>query len=250
MARKIIFQGFVVVLVLLGSFVSASSAQAGSGCGGTYTVQWGDSLGFIAEHCGTTISALYAANPGLSYWIYPGQVLVIPRGDYCNCPYDGGYYGTYIVQRGDTFYKIAARLGISMNALWAANPQIWDINRIYAGQVIYVPSTITIVHVTPEPLVPRTYGPVPPQIPFGKVQLINSAKAQVYVSLQCTTPDGVTSILEYPVEGKMKVNAPIGQYIYVAWVGGRKFDGNFSLNNKTGDLSITFYKDKVVVHSQ
>jgi LysM repeat protein len=46
---------------------------------------------------------------------------------------------TYIVQQGDTYAKIAQRYGITVSELWAANPGIWDINRIYAGQVINVP---------------------------------------------------------------------------------------------------------------
>jgi hypothetical protein len=87
---------------------------------------------------------------------------------------------------------------------------------------------------------------LPPAIPFGKVKLINKAKAEVYVSLQCTTIDGYTTIIEYPVFGRLRVSAPAGKYTYVAWVGGRKFTWYFGLG-KNNEVEITFEKDKVTV---
>jgi hypothetical protein len=95
-------------------------------------------------------------------------------------------------------------------------------------------------------LYPRFFGTLPPAIPFGKVALINKAKADVYVSLQCTTIDGYKTILEYPVFGRLRVSAPAGRYTYVAWVGGRQFQGSFHLSQGE-DISITFNKDKVTL---
>ena len=103
--------------------------------------------------------------------------------------------------------------------------------------------------VTPSPtetLYARFYGTLPPSIPFGKVKLINKAKAEVYISMHCTTVDGYTTIVEYPVSGRMRVSAPAGKYTYVAWVGGRQFQGWFGLG-KGGEVEITFNKDKVAV---
>ena len=133
----------VIVLIAVFSllFANPASAKASSGCGSTYYVQWGDTLSQIAVKCGTTIAAIRAANPGLGYWVYAGQTLVMPAsGYYCNCPSSSGGR-TYSVQRGDTLSKIARRFGVSYSDLLAANPQIWDPNRIYAGQVIYLPAT-------------------------------------------------------------------------------------------------------------
>jgi hypothetical protein len=98
-----------------------------------------------------------------------------------------------------------------------------------------------------ETLHPRFYGTLPPAIPYGKVALINRAKAEVYVSLQCTTIDGYKTILEYPVFGRLKVSAPVGRYTYVAWVGGREFQGSFQLG-RGDDLTITFTKEKVSIN--
>jgi hypothetical protein len=92
----------------------------------------------------------------------------------------------------------------------------------------------------------RTYGTLPPAVPFSQVTLVNKAKTEAYISLQVTMPDGKYSIIEYPVEGSVKIQAPVGSYLYVAWVGGNKMVGNFRLHNND-DVSILLYKDKIVI---
>ena len=151
MSVKRVTQLCLILILLLASFVSTSSAQAWSYCGATYVVQRGDWLAKIASNCGVTLAQLRAANPWTFYerYIYPGQVLAIPGGydGGYNDPYDrggpGGYcgptadgYGSYwIVCRGDTLGSIARYYGVSWRYLqWnngLANP-----NLIYAGQVI------------------------------------------------------------------------------------------------------------------
>lgn len=91
-----------------------------------------------------------------------------------------------------------------------------------------------------------TYGTLPPEVPFVRVKLINKAKAEAYISLQVTMPDGKFSIIEYPVEGTVKIESPVGQYVYVAWIGGRKIVGNFRIY-AGDDVEITLYRNKVVV---
>jgi rare lipoprotein A len=49
---------------------------------------------------------------------------------------DGSYYGTYIVQPGDSLYGIAAQLGTTVEYLAAANG-IANPDLIYSGQTIY-----------------------------------------------------------------------------------------------------------------
>ena len=93
----------------------------------------------------------------------------------------------------------------------------------------------------------RTYGTLPPAVPFSNITLVNKAKTEAYISLQVTMPDGEYSILEYPVEGRITIQAPVGSYLYVAWVGGRKMVGEFRLRNDD-DLTITLQRDRVVIH--
>jgi hypothetical protein len=90
------------------------------------------------------------------------------------------------------------------------------------------------------------YGTLPPAVPFNSITLWNRSKAQAYISLQVTTIEGYYTILEYPVEGLVKIKAPIGSYVYVAWVGGNKMVGTFRLSS-TDSLVITLFKDKVVI---
>jgi hypothetical protein len=92
----------------------------------------------------------------------------------------------------------------------------------------------------------RKYGTLPPAVPFSQITLINKANTEAYISLQVTMPDGNYSIIEYPVEGRIKIQAPVGSYLYVTWVGGRKMVGEFKLKHND-DLSITLYRDRVVI---
>ncbi len=52
--------------------------------------------------------------------------------------------------------------------------------------------------------------------------------------------------MEYPVQGRIRVEAPVGQYLYVAWVGGRKMVGEFRLHRED-DLEIFLYRDRIEV---
>ncbi len=89
-----------------------------------------------------------------------------------------------------------------------------------------------------------TYGTLPPAVPYNTVVLTNKSKAQAYISMQ--QQDGKEAILEYPVQGRLYVDAPIGQYIYVAWVGGNKMTGKFRVDSSS-TLYITIFKDRIVI---
>ena len=91
-----------------------------------------------------------------------------------------------------------------------------------------------------------TYGTLPPAVPFSNITLINRAKRQAYISLQVVTDEGGPTIIEYPVSGQIKIKAPIGHYLYVAWIGGRKTVGEFRLH-KDEDLFIILYKDRIEI---
>lgn len=91
------------------------------------------------------------------------------------------------------------------------------------------------------------YGTLPPAVPSAIITIYNRSKTQAYISLQNRPPDREVAILEYPVEKDVKVSAPLGYYLYVVWVGGRKIVGEFSLTN--GDeLTITIYRDRVEIN--
>jgi hypothetical protein len=92
----------------------------------------------------------------------------------------------------------------------------------------------------------RTYGTLPPAVPFSNVTLVNRADTEAYISLHVTMHDGEYSIIEYPVEGRITIKAPVGSYLYVAWVGGRKMVGEFRLSNND-DRTITLFRNRVEI---
>ena len=147
MVAKRITQLIVVVAILVASFASVGGVMAWSGCASYVTVQWGDTLGGIARLCGTTAQAIQAANPGLGWWVYAGQVLYIPTGYAPSAPaYNQSYGGNYYIQYGDTIGKIAARQGVSVGDILAANPQIYNASLIYVGQPINLPAAAPVYH--------------------------------------------------------------------------------------------------------
>lgn len=262
MFRKVRAQISILTLCLVVYFGIPVIVQAGGICGGTYYVEGGETVGSIARRCGTTVSAIYAANPGLSASLYSGQALFVPGPNYHTGNAPVNVYNTYVVQHGDTFSEIATRFGVNVYELWTANPHIWNTNVIYVGQVLQLPASAWIVpnptwtysgstwvevkNTYPETPEHLSYGTAPAGTPKSRVKLSNKAGADVYISLQGTTHDGTKVINEYTVSGSMNVKIPSGMYHYVAYVGGKNFSGNFNLAKNSG-RSITFYKDKILV---
>ena len=98
-----------------------------------YTVKQGDTLSQIAENHKVSLSELInvnnLSNPNL---IRPGQVIKIPGQD-------GGSEILYVVARGDTLNRIAARYKASVRRIVSAN-KISNPNIIRIGQEILVPA--------------------------------------------------------------------------------------------------------------
>jgi LysM repeat protein/flagellar hook assembly protein FlgD len=101
----------------------------------TYVVQSGDTLWKISQKYGVTIQAIIDANKlDPSQYLYIGQQLVIPGQQ----PQPTQTSLTYVVQSGDTLWKISQKLGVGLDALMAANPQVKPEN-IYEGMVLNTP---------------------------------------------------------------------------------------------------------------
>jgi hypothetical protein len=93
---------------------------------------------------------------------------------------------------------------------------------------------------------PLHSGTMPPSLPFGFIEITNKSKADVYISMRCVTLAGDITIIEYPVDHFVNAKGPAGKYTYVAWVGGRKILGSFSLRAKQ-DLTITVFKNYLAI---
>ncbi|HHW39674.1 MAG TPA: LysM peptidoglycan-binding domain-containing protein [Syntrophomonadaceae bacterium] len=101
-----------------------------------YVIRPGDTYFSLARRFGTTVDALIAANPGVDpNNLQIGMTICIPVAPVPGpCP--GGF--TYVIRGGDTFFSLARRFGISVEALMAANPGV-DPNNLRIGQTICIP---------------------------------------------------------------------------------------------------------------
>jgi LysM repeat protein len=153
MNTKKFLQLFVLMAMLLGMFASTSAAFAAA-CGTSVNVVSGDTLRKIADRCGTSVAAMRLANPqiGSGDLIYPGQVLLLPGAI---IPGNNGY-DIYVVARGDTMRSLALRLGTTIEILLSLNSNISNVNLIYEGQRMVVPSGNGV----PNPPPPPTSGQI------------------------------------------------------------------------------------------
>lgn len=132
-----------------------------------YTVVPGDSVSSIAGRYGVSTASVLALN-GLSWksLIFPGQVLKLSASSSPApaAPAAAGSGGRYTIVRGDTVSAIAARFGVTTQAVLTANGLGWS-SIIYPGQTIAIPSggaplaIQTVSSVTPVSPAPASQAP-------------------------------------------------------------------------------------------
>jgi len=98
----------------------------------TYTVQKGDTYYLIAKKCGVTLSSLLSANNASS-----GSVLYV--GQSVKIPDSGSGYTTYTVQKGDTYWTISQKYGVSLSSLLSANGASQN-SVLYVGDSVKIPA--------------------------------------------------------------------------------------------------------------
>ncbi|HEY4689298.1 MAG TPA: LysM domain-containing protein [Anaerolineae bacterium] len=138
----------------------------------TYVVQRGDTLSAIARRFGVSVIDIARANniinPNL---IRVGQTLIIPiqpggtplpTTTPTPTPAPGSTI-TYVVQRGDTLYRIAVQFGTTVAAIRAAN-NLTNVNLIYIGQTLIIPLGSTPPR-TPTPTLPPFPTPTIKDVP-------------------------------------------------------------------------------------
>ncbi len=120
---------------LIGLSGPPPAAAQDEGGPAVHVVGWGETLGTIAAQYGVPLDAIIRANDLTQPdRLYAGQQLVIPGGGAPAAPASG----THTVQPGEGLYRIAARYGVSVADLMAANG-LADPDSIYAGQVLAIP---------------------------------------------------------------------------------------------------------------
>ena len=121
---------------------ASASTPVRSASDSTYVIQRGDTLAKIATRYGVTVKQLTdlngIKNPNM---IVPGQTLKIP-GTTTTAPAatsaPSGSQKTYTVQAGDNLAGIAAKFGVTIQAVQQTN-NLSNPDQIYTGQILKIP---------------------------------------------------------------------------------------------------------------
>jgi murein DD-endopeptidase MepM/ murein hydrolase activator NlpD len=121
-------------------------------CGGTVTVQPGETVYSVSRRCNVSVRELIEANRlQPPYGVAAGMVLRIP-----------GAGGDYVVQRGDTLLVVARRLRVDFQTLARINGKTSP-HTIYVGEKLKVPGS----YPAPQPSLSETLVIASPNAPAG-----------------------------------------------------------------------------------
>lgn len=132
-----------IALLLVSLLTVSASPIIAQAQDATHTVQAGETLSAIARRYGVSQQAIIDANGiGNASLIYVGQRLVIPgaAGETSRDQPAAPAAGEHVVSAGETLAAIAARYGVTVQALAEANG-IADPARIVTGQRLTVPGS-------------------------------------------------------------------------------------------------------------
>lgn len=153
---------FALLVVLLFSFTPDSALAAPPrGNPGTYVVQSGDTLYAIALRYHTTVAMLKQLNGLKGDTIQVGQKVLVPTDDSGAASPAAAPTTSYLVEPGDTLYRIALKFGTTTRALANLNG-IPNPNLISVGQGLAIPSSALVVKpgLTMDPPTTRQGGTV------------------------------------------------------------------------------------------
>lgn len=105
----------------------------------TYVVQPGESLRTIALKYHSTLDSLATLNDITQpTTLYAGQTITVRQGSDGTEPLTN--VGLYVVQSGDTIYRLAAKFGLSIQAIAAANDWASATKSLWPGEWIVIPN--------------------------------------------------------------------------------------------------------------
>ncbi|SHJ33943.1 LysM domain-containing protein [Geosporobacter subterraneus DSM 17957] len=127
--------------LMIGQSICIPRQQIYPACpeGNYYTIKQGDTLSAIALFFNVSLDDLIEANPAIDPdRLAVGQIICIPLATPpVQCPPNTT---EYTVERGDTFYRIARRYNITVEALAESNPRI-NPYALLIGQKLCIPNS-------------------------------------------------------------------------------------------------------------
>jgi len=146
-----------LLFALTGPVLSQEAGTAPEG-GYIYTVQEGDSWDIVALKTGVDVATLQEANPDAvrdTGWLLSGEQLAIPAvGD--------AESQTHVVGAGESWASIAEEYGVSVNLLFAANPdRVRPGLVLYQGEKLVIPAAPSAATETPAAVEPAAETPEP-----------------------------------------------------------------------------------------
>ncbi len=146
-----------------------------------YTVQRGDTLSAIAARYGVTVAALQQVNGLGGTVIVLGQRLIVPETAAVAAAAPGARF-RYVVQRGDTLFRLAQAYGTSVLGIQRASGITGT--RLEIGDVLQIPGT----------------GAVAVVATLKPAEGVSGAKTEVTVTLTPTPGKGLNTSTPAPVQ--------------------------------------------------
>ncbi len=238
---KWIVHVLVAIAILAALPANVSPAQAASP--GFVLVNYGDTLSTIAARNGTTVDALVQAN-GLpnSTFIWVGQCLAIPSGNSVAAPVAAPPgAGAYTISQGDTIQDLAARFGITVDALAIANG-LSNVDSIFVGQRLVVPGGMKLP--APQPAAAPSYNPAPAPVDGKWIDVDISAQ-------RITAYDGTTPLKSVLVStGIARHPTPMGEFKVYLKVASQTMTGGVGVEHYVlpGVLWIMYFSGSNAIH--
>lgn len=124
----------------------------------------------------------------------------LPEPAYPSVPKWEGLW-KYVVKHGDTMFKIAKQVGVTLEHLKAANPQVANPEKIYPGQVLNIPSSGMKLKSGNPGSSPKEQLTAPMAMqPFPKEQLL---KPKEMAPVEKMPPSVVSPAMEMPMPAPM-----------------------------------------------